>query len=135
MPPLDNAKEELYAQSRSKGMTQVDSYVAAGFEEDDAHASRYEAGNGRIEKRVKELQQTAAERCGIDIEWWITETKGLYEKCLTDNELPTARGSLDMLGKNLGVYEEHNKQGKSDNNINLGSELVKHLGKMGVDVE
>lgn len=125
MPVLDDLKEELYAQARAKGLPQVEAYVGAGFKADDGHASRYEASHGRIGERIKEIHGKAAELVELDVAWWLKETQSLFQRCLEDAELPTARGTLDMLGKHLGVYQRDNEQAKGMTQ----DEWVKHILK------
>ena len=127
MPPLKNPKEEIVAQHLAKGSTQVEAYVAAGFEGNDSHANRYVVGNGRIEERVKELLGSAAERVGIDIDWWLNECINLHSTC-KGQEKPDSIGSngaLEKIARYLGAYKKDNEQGKGMTQ----DEWVKHILK------
>lgn len=110
MPVLESPKEEIYAQNRAKGKTQVASYVAAGFCEDDGAACRYESGNVRIKQRIQELTQTAAEKAGITIDWWIDQVKDIVLEAKAGGDYGPAVSALDKLGKHVGVYKEDNEQ-------------------------
>ncbi len=59
MPVLANAKHELFAQNRAKGMTQIDAFEASGFAPNIGHASRL-ASNPLVAERVTELLAEAA---------------------------------------------------------------------------
>jgi hypothetical protein len=106
MPVLDCPKAEIYAQNRAKGKTQVVSYVAAGFEEHDGNAWRYESGNERIKARIEELQGTAAERAGVTIEWWVEAVKALHD----DGDYTARNNALEKLAKHIGAYKVDNEQ-------------------------
>ena len=126
MPVLDDAQEELYAQSRAKGKSQMDSYVAAGFKPDDGHASRYEAGNGRIEARIKELLEEIAKAAKVDAVYITKKLRMLVERCTQAEPVLDKKGnvtgeykmdsagansSIDKLARNIGYYKKDNEQG------------------------
>jgi hypothetical protein len=63
MPVLISSKHERFAQLRSKGLSAVDAYIAAGYSKSNAqsNASRLSLNDG-ILARIKELQTAVAER-------------------------------------------------------------------------
>jgi phage terminase small subunit len=64
MPPLPNARHELFAQNLARGMTHEAAYEAAGYRRHAGHASAL-AGEDRVAARVAELQSRVAERAVI----------------------------------------------------------------------
>lgn len=66
MAVLANPKHEHFAQGLAKGLTQIEAYVAAGYEPHDSAAARL-SGNVRIQARVTELMERAAVRAEISI--------------------------------------------------------------------
>lgn len=61
MPPLKNAKHELFAQNIAEGMSADAAYESAGYKANDGNASRLK-GNERISDRVAELLATREDR-------------------------------------------------------------------------
>ena len=125
MPALPDPRQELYAQHRAKGKTQVQAYELAGYVPDDGHASRMEAGNGRIGERIAELQQLSAELALIDNKWVLERLKDVAEKCMSAVEVLDQEGNrtgewkfehsgankaLENIGKHIGFFKEDNKQ-------------------------
>lgn len=66
MPPLDNSRHERFAQELAKGLAKGDAYVAAGYDDSPASATRL-SKNVKISQRVDELKAKAAERCEVTI--------------------------------------------------------------------
>lgn len=119
MPVLKSPGYEKLAQELAKNKSYSDAGKSAGYTGDRASICEMLANNPNISKRIEELQQTAAEKAGVDMEWWVRETKGLYKKCVKESELPTARGSLDMLGKHLGAYNADESDRKKDEKVEI----------------
>jgi phage terminase small subunit len=67
MQPLKNVKQELFAQAISRGESQLQAYVNAGYSPSDSAASRL-YGNVKVAKRVKQLQQMAIKKTIVTIE-------------------------------------------------------------------
>ena len=66
MPPLQNARQELFCQRLAQGTTKIKAYVMAGYRPDDGNACRL-TGNDRVKQRIAELQQATAERAQLTV--------------------------------------------------------------------
>lgn len=67
MPTLSNPRHERFAQELAKGKSASDAYVAAGYAQCRASASRL-LTNANITSRVAELQERGAKRAEITLE-------------------------------------------------------------------
>ena len=60
MPPLQNARQEVFAQHLAEGKTKSQAYFLAGYSADDGNACRL-TGKDKVKRRVVELQRGAME--------------------------------------------------------------------------
>lgn len=67
MPILDNPRHEAFARGLAEGLSLVDAYERAGFKRHDGNSARLR-GDERIQGRVQELQQEAAQKTGYTLE-------------------------------------------------------------------
>ncbi len=107
MPPLDNTRHERFCHGRILGKTADLAYRDAGFKPHRGNASRLSADE-RIKVRVAELKREAAEAATIDRAWVLREMRRLYDKTSAPDgptwSPATAKGMLDMFGKELGMF-------------------------------
>lgn len=115
MPGLTK-KQEKFAVSVTKGVTQSDAYRnaydAKGMTAKQIHeeASKLMA-NPKVARRVAELRAPALEATKIDVDRWIQETsKYAFSEVSGDLKHADKRGYLDMMAKTLGAYEKDNTQ-------------------------
>ena len=66
MPALSNAKHERFAQELAKGKSATEAYVLAGYAANDSNSARLN-GNERVQERVAEILERAAQRTEITI--------------------------------------------------------------------
>lgn len=66
MSALENPKHERFAQLLAKGMTATEAYAEAGYKPHDSNAARL-SGNDRVQARVAELLDRAAQRTEITV--------------------------------------------------------------------
>ncbi len=107
MPPLDNTRHERFCHGLILGKTADRAYRDAGFKPHRGNASRLSADE-RIKVRVAELKREAAEAATIDRAWVLREMRRLYDKTSAPDgptwSPATAKGLLDMFGKELGMF-------------------------------
>ena len=94
MPVLKNARHEKFAQNLAKGMSATEAYEKAGYKLSEAHASRL-AGNGKVQARIAELQNRAAEKTGYTIVKATAELEEARELAATEKN-PAAMVSASM---------------------------------------
>lgn len=66
MPALPNPRHERFAQELSKGQTQIEAYVTAGYKANPSAASRL-AEDVKICERLAEIQERGAIRAEVSI--------------------------------------------------------------------
>lgn len=107
MPPLSNARHELFAQELAKGKSQTQAYIAAGYAEDGAEfsASRL-LRNVKVQSRVEELQERAARKVDLTVDDIVRELEEA-RKVATDNAQSNAMVAATMgKAKILGLIIE-----------------------------
>lgn len=87
MPVLTNPKHERFAQELAKGVSQVEAYATAGYAPNDGHAARL-AGNGRIQARLAELQERAANKAVVTVANLTERLLAIAEKGEASTEAP-----------------------------------------------
>jgi len=129
-----NPRQAIFVREYVKGCSGVDAAKEAGYaqsatqEKRDATlrmtASRL-LKNPAIEDAIKCLQSEINERCIVDVDWWIHESKKIYEQCWCQTD---AKGepkfdsagaikALDMIGKYLGVYKTKEEKGEVNESL------------------
>jgi hypothetical protein len=139
MPMLTNPKYEAGAQALAAGKTQRQAYTAAGFTYKPANASRF-FKRADVKTRVQEImtERIAAERksnefainkAGLTKEWVIERLMWLAERSLRGKPVmdengkhtgefagkpdgPTAVRSLELLGRNIGMFIDRHEIGE-----------------------
>jgi hypothetical protein len=104
--PLKNARHERFAQELAKGQSQVEAYAAAGYKPDRGAATRMSA-NVSVRERLAELQAEVAGKVtsevAIDAQWVLDRSRELYLKALEEKQLSVAKGTVELIGKNVLV--------------------------------
>jgi phage terminase small subunit len=107
MAVLDNPKHEAFAQALAKGCTADEAYQLAGYAENRGNAIRLKA-NERIQSRLAELQEIAAERVVVTREWVLAR---LIENAKNTQESNPAASNkaLELLGKEIGMFVDRSE--------------------------
>lgn len=123
MPKLSNTKHELFAQYRANGYSQADAYEKAGYTRNSGNASVLEqkeevaariqeiidkkvnSGEEKREKRRRNAKDAQSlDDLGLNRMWIITELMNLYDVAYATDDVKTAMGLLQLLGKELGMF-------------------------------
>jgi phage terminase small subunit len=67
MPPIPNTRHEAFAQALAKGKSAAEAYKLAGYKPNEGNCIRLK-GNERVQARVAELQNKAAQKAVVTIE-------------------------------------------------------------------
>lgn len=97
MPALKNTRHESFAQSKAKRISSREAYVAAGYDQDDGHASRL-ASNGKVLARIEELQAKVEAEFVLTRTEWLNELYDIAKKAKKDSDYSAARGALREIG-------------------------------------
>src|SRR5262245_1003515 len=118
MPVLPNNKHELFAQGLAKGLSADAAYEQASYKPNRGNAARLKA-NESISRRVKELQEAAAEKVVLTKQWVLDRLKEVVERAMQVEPVldregnPTgeyafqgnvANKALELIGKELGMF-------------------------------
>lgn len=119
---LKNRRQEIFAQSIAKGLSQTDAALSAGYSEARARSQGcHLAKNPKVGKRIQELAEKVTERVtaatGISKAWVLEKLRENVERAMQ------SRAVLDSKGKESGQYTWQ------PNAANKGLELIgKELG-------
>ncbi len=110
MPALKNQRWERFCHGLLEGKPAVQAYQDAGYKRNEGNAIRLK-GNEKVIARLAELKREAAEVATMDRAWVLQQMRDLYEKTTAAPadggptwSPATARGLLDLLGKELGMF-------------------------------
>jgi len=123
MPPLQNYRDELVAQSLAAGKSKTQACVDAGFKKDRGNASKRTAKHS-IKQRVAEIQAERVQHFVLN-RAWVTEmlvenVKRAMQTTAVKNEDgkpigqfhyngSVANKSLELLGKELGMFADRSE--------------------------
>ena len=105
MPPLKNTKQELFALFLSKGQSQLQAYVNAGYKPQLGHASRL-ASKGIVASRVQELQERAVAKYEVDKADIMRRLDANAKTAALAGEIASSNQALALMGKELGMFVE-----------------------------
>src|SRR3954469_12972599 len=94
MPPLENARQETFAQNVASAMSLVEAYKQAGYDRNDGNAARLK-GNDRVTARIRELQDEAKKRTLVTIQTLTAELEEARQLALEVSN-PSAAVSATM---------------------------------------
>lgn len=100
---LKNGKHELFAQALAQGKTADESYAEAGFNPHRGNASRL-SSNESIQARVAELRERAIRGIVLDRQWVLDRLIENATAALVEKDRSVANRSLELLGKELGMF-------------------------------
>lgn len=85
--------------------------IRAGYSKKTAGSQSYDLlKKPEIEKYLKNLEEKAAKRNDITVDWVLEELKRNVELGRKRKQIASSNGALDQISKILGFYEEDNKQ-------------------------
>lgn len=111
MPALENHKHERFAQHLAKGKTATEAYVLAGYKDNDGNAATLK-GNQRVQDRVAELLDVAAQRTEVTVASITDRLLAIARKGEASEDAPllaVARASLMDAAKLNGLVIERSK--------------------------
>lgn len=127
MPALPNHKHELFVQAWASGLGVGAAYVAVGYKNSPAAATRL-SKNVKIQARFAELKNEAAEKAGVSRAWVMEQltrnarialgdekikitvrprdSAETVELEVTNRDAAAANKALELLGKEIGMFVE-----------------------------
>jgi phage terminase small subunit len=120
--PLRNAKYEAFCFNVVAGKTLTLAYKDAGFAGDRRNAAEL-AKRDYITRRIAEItrqRQDIARRAAqsyeakhtITREWVLDRLRHVAESAIADNDRPAANRSLELLGREIGMFIERKEIGR-----------------------
>ena len=110
MPVLDNPRHERLAHALAKGKTYEEAGIEAGYAGNRGSICEMLDLNPNISERVKELQQTAAEKAGVTIEWLVNEWLDLNSRAKQSEDFTANAKALESLSRHKGFFKDDNIQ-------------------------
>lgn len=117
--PLKNARHERFAQELAKGVSASESYVLAGYQQNDGNSVRLK-GNEKVAARIAELKAAAAARTVVTVASITERLLKIAEKGESSNDAPllaVARASLMDTAKLNGLIVEKHDLRSSDGSM------------------
>lgn len=104
MPRLDNPKHERFAQLVAKGMPSSRAYRAAGYSDVNTGNASHLTANDSVASRVAELQDKAAAKALVSVEWVLN---GLKQIATDPNAKPGERAkAYELIARHIGMFTE-----------------------------
>ena len=103
MAVLKNQLHELFAQGLAQGKSADEAYTDAGYTPNRKNASRLKTYEG-VQRRVKELQERVARGVVLDRQWVLDKLIENATAALVEKDRGVANRSLELLGKELGMF-------------------------------
>ena len=63
-----------------------------------------------IQQAIQRIQNKVANQTGITIKWVVDELTDLYQEARSKEDITSARGCLELLGKHVGAFSADNTQ-------------------------
>jgi hypothetical protein len=105
MPPLPNARHELFAQNLARGMTQEAAYEAAGYRRHAGNASAL-ASDTAVSARLAELQGRAADKSVITAARLIELAEAARLLAMENNQASAAISAIKEMAVLAGLRAE-----------------------------
>ena len=113
MPLLNNTRHEALAAYLAQGLRKKDAGVKAGYSERSAAAQVCQILKDErtgVTKRIKELQEQGSRltvnHVAISKAWVLEELQALYMIAKAQKLLTPANRSLELIGKELGMFQD-----------------------------
>ena len=110
MPPLPNARRELFAQQVAQGTSKTEAYAIAGYSRDDGNASRL-TGNHRVKQRIAEIQQRAVERVQMTVGDLVDRADELRQLAIEHKQISAGVAAVKELGILTGLRIDRREVG------------------------
>jgi len=118
---LKNNRRELFCQAIVSGKAPLAAYVAAGYVENSANAThmrqlpevaaRIEELMGDRLKRLDKVTDAEFKKASIDRQWVMAKLIENYENAFASGDFAPANKSLELLGKELGMFIDRKETG------------------------
>lgn len=103
MPPLDNARHELFAQQVASGNSLTSAYEAAGYDGARQNASRLMLTNGDVQERVRELQAYHCDLTQITVASLVARADELRELAIEHKQISAGVAAVKEIGILTGL--------------------------------
>jgi hypothetical protein len=110
VPPLTNTRHEVFAQELAKGSSKSAAYKKARFVPDTSNASKLTA-NHRVQRRVVELQQSAAESAQITVATLVARADELRELAIEHKQISAGVAAVKEIGILTGLRIDRREVG------------------------
>lgn len=131
MGVLTNPKYEYFAQEVAKGINCSEAYQKAGFKEHPTNGYRLK-NSERIRSRIEEILNKreekflradvqAANAAAVDRKWVLQELIGLASEARNAGDRGAAARSLELVGKEMGMFIQRTEIGAPGDFANLDS--------------
>jgi phage terminase small subunit len=132
MSILKNQKHELFCQLIVEGKGIGDAYTLAGYEGAGAYQSgsqllRKPKISARIEEMKANIVQAQEIRVGVSKGWVIEELQKVYKLSSKAGQFTPANKSLELLGKELGMFKERIEHSNPDGTGILTGVTVRYV--------
>ena len=124
MPPLSNARQELFAQQLASGTTKSEAYATAGYEPDRGNACRLTAKNS-VKERVAEIQQGAIESTQITVASLVAAADEIRGLAVRDKQYSAAVGAVKEIGILSGLRIDRREVGSPGDFDRLSDEELR----------
>lgn len=126
MPALENARQELFAQTVAQGTSLIEAHEAAGYEPDYGHASRL-ASNGKVNQRIHELQWSAADLAQVTVASLVARADEARRNATSDKQHSAAVAAIKEIGILTGLRIDRREVGAPGEFERLSDEELKHF--------
>ena len=97
-------KQQRFVEEYLIDLNATQAAIRAGYSQKTAHSIGHEnLSKPEIAAALQEAQEKRSESVGIDAEWILREAEDLYRECRETKDLRTAKGTLELAGKHVGV--------------------------------
>lgn len=127
MPPLKNARQELFAQEVAKGNTLTAAHESAGYAPNRHNASRLVNTNEHVQRRIREIQQATADVSQITVANLVALADDVRERALTEKQLSAAVGAIKEMGILTGLRIDRREIGKPGEFDRLTDDELRHF--------
>ena len=126
MPPLKNARQEVFAQVLATGTTNIEAHEASGYVPDYANASRL-TRNDRVKQRIREIQLPAIDLAKVTVASLVGAADEAREAALAEKQISAAVAAIKEMGILTGLRIDRREVGKPGEFERLSDEELQHF--------
>lgn len=126
MPPLQNTRQEIFAQVVASGTTKSEAYERAGYQPDRHHAARL-ATKGHVQKRIAEIQQIAVEQTQITVASLVGAADEIRGLAIEHRQLSAGVAAIKEIGILTGLRVDRREVGEPGEFSRLSDEELLKL--------